>query len=100
MERAPNDFGSWQTGQQLVFLDPSVNEYGPSYALMRGNMLNEWMAKNRLKIMWLIGGEKQLFSSDIGAREFYGRLIFSGVYWLENNRPVGSLHFKREMPAK
>ena len=99
MERSPDNFGSWQAGKHLVFLDPSVNEYGPSYALMRGNVLREWMTKNGLNIMWLIGGEKQLFSSDIAASDFFGRLIYNGVYWLENNCPVGGLHFKREMPA-
>lgn len=99
MERVPDNFGSWQAGNHLVFLDPSVNEYGPSYALMRGNVLREWMAKNGLKIMWLIGGEKQLFSSDIAASDFFGRLVYNGVYWLENNCPVGDLHFKRERPA-
>ena len=96
MERVPNDFGSWRVGKDIVFTDPSVKEYGPSYALMQTDALNEWMAKNNLKILWLIGGEKQLFASDLGSSEFFGRLVYSGVYWLENERPVGSLHFRKE----
>jgi hypothetical protein len=54
------------------------------------------MAKNNLKILWLIGGEKQLFASDLGSSEFFGCLVFSCVYWLENDRPVGKLHFRKE----
>ncbi|SNC74478.1 hypothetical protein SAMN04487881_2379 [Marinobacter sp. es.048] len=96
MERMPNEFGSWRVGEDIVFTDPSVEEYGPSYALMRTDALNEWMAENNMKILWLIGGEKQLFASDFGSSEFFGRLVYSGVYWLENDRPVGSLHFRKE----
>ena len=100
MKRAPNNFGSWQAGQNLVFFDPSINEYGPSYALIRENALREWMEKNGLKIMWLIGGQKQLFPSEIGTRKFFGNLIYNGIYWLEDNRPVGrGLYFERQMPT-
>lgn len=96
MERVPNEFGNWRVGEDIVFTDPSIEEYGPNYALMQTEALNEWMAKNKLKILWLIGGEKQLFASDLGSSEFFGRLVYSGVYWMENDRPVGSLHFRKE----
>ncbi|MCH4811466.1 hypothetical protein [Vreelandella neptunia] len=96
MERMPNEFGNWRVGEDIVFTDPSVEEYGPSYALMKTDALNEWMTKNNLRILWLIGGEKQLFSSDLGSSEFFGRLVYSGVYWLEDDLPVGNLHFRKE----
>jgi len=96
MERVPNEFGNWKVGEDVVFADPSVEEYGPSYALMQSKALNEWMAKNKLKILWLIGGEKQLFASDLGSSKFFGRLVYSGVYWMENDHPVGNLHFREE----
>lgn len=96
MKRVPNEFGNWRVGGNIVFTDPSVEEYGPSYALMQTDALNEWMAKNNLKILWLIGGEKQLLASDLGSSEFFGNLVYSGVYWLENDRPVGNLHFRKE----
>ena len=99
MERAPDNFGSWHSGEQQVFVDPSLYEYGPSYALMRENVLREWMGNNGLKIMWLIGGGKQLYSSDTVSSDLFGWLVFNGVYWVENNRPVGSLHFKKEMSS-
>ncbi len=96
MERVPNEFGNWRVREEIVFTDPSVEEYGPSYALMQTEVLNKWMAKNQLKILWLIGGEKQLFASDLGSSEFFGRLVYSGVYWMEDDRPVGNLHFGKE----
>jgi len=93
--------GGWKADQNLVFLDPSVDEYGTSYALTRKNELMEWMTKKGLKIMWLIGGQKQLFQINSGPGKFYGRLSYSGVYWLENSQPKGCLSFfKKEMPAK
>ena len=99
MKRVSNNFGCWQAGQNLVFFDPSIKDYGPSYALIRENALREWMEKNGLKIMWLIGGQKQLSPPEIGTRNFFGHLIFSGVYWLEDNHPMGGLHFETVKPA-
>lgn len=96
MERGPNEFGNWRVGEDIVFTDPSVEEYGPSYALMKTDALEEWMARNNLRILWLIGGEKQLFASGLASSEFFGRLVYSGVYWLEDDRPVGHLHFSEE----
>ena len=96
MERVLNEFGNWRAGEDNVFTDPSVGEYGPSYALMQTDVLNKWMAKNNLKLLWLIGGEKQLFASDLGSCELFGRLVYSGVYWMENDCPVGNLHFCKE----
>ena len=55
------------------------------------------MGNNGLKIMWLIGGEKQIYSPETISSELFGWLIFNGVYWLENNRPVGCLHFDKKM---
>ena len=49
--------------------------------------------------MWLIGGEKRLLSITTSPMKFYGGLIYSGVYWLEDNKPMGGLYFKEEMQA-
>ena len=97
--RSSESFGNWKVGQDLVFIDPSIKEYGPSYALMREKELREWMTKKGLKIMWLISGGKRLFSINIGPVKFFGGLVYSGVYWLENDQLVGCLHFKKEMPV-
>ena len=98
LRRTDNDFGSWENDDGVIFRDPSIKQYGPSYALMDSQKLDEWLDKNGLDILWLIGGEKQLFPSDMYPRGFYGRLIYSGLFSLVNGMPTGSLWFEREEP--
>ncbi len=102
LRRIDNDFGSWENDDGVIFRDPSIKEYGPSYALMDSQKLDDWLDKNGLEILWLIGGEKQLFPApaDMHARKFYGRLIYSGLFRLVNGIPTGSLWFEREEPHK
>lgn len=91
------DFGSWGTekGEQ-AFLDQSAHHKGPSSALIRSDLLQNWLSKNDLQLVWLIGGEKQLFTKD--ARKFYGRLVYSGIYKLTEDGIVGENWFIPEHP--
>lgn len=98
LRRTDNDFGAWENDDGVIFRDPSIKQYGPSYALMDSQKLDEWLDRNGLDILWLIGGEKQLFPSDMYTRGFYGRLIYSGLFSLVNGMPTGSLWFEREEP--
>ncbi len=92
----PTQWGRWEHGGELVFFDPSLEEYGPSYALMRADFLQKWLEDNDMEIVWLIGGEKQMFSS--GSSEFGGRLVYSGLYRLNNEDIEGELWFNQEKP--
>ena len=92
-----NDFGSWKNDNEVIFCDPSIKQYGPSYALMDSQRLDEWLDKNGLDILWLIGGEKQLFSH---MDKFYGRLVYSGLFKSVKGLPTGSLWFEREDPNR
>ena len=98
LRRTDNDFGSWENDDGVIFRDPSIKQYGPSYALMDSQKLDEWLNENGLDILWLIGGEKQLFPSDFVTGKFYGRLTYSGLFRLVNGVPTGSLWFEREEP--
>jgi hypothetical protein len=52
-------YGDWVGSKgNLAFIDPSVKEIGPSYALLRTDLLNDWLEANDLQLVWLIGGEK------------------------------------------
>ncbi|MFD2672617.1 hypothetical protein [Marinicrinis sediminis] len=74
-----NTYGEWvDSNNNLAFIDPSIKEIGPSYALIRKDIMNEWLEANELQLVWLIGGEKQLFTSM--ASKFFGRLVYSGIY--------------------
>ena len=89
--------GYWFCGQNnLVFYDPSVSEKGPSVGLIRTDYLYHWLEENDLQLVWLVGGEKQLFTH--WASEFYGRLVYSGIYTLSDKGVDGALWFKREEP--
>ncbi|GAA0431319.1 hypothetical protein GCM10008934_21020 [Virgibacillus salarius] len=77
-----------------AFIDPSVNETGPSYGLIRSDLLDQWLEKNNLQIVWLVGGEKQLFT--YMADKFYGRLVYSGLYTVSNDNIDGEMWFIEE----
>ena len=97
LRRVNNDFGSWRDDDGVIFRDPSIEKYGPSYALMDSRKLNEWLNENELDILWLIGGEKTLFLSY--PHKFYGSLIYSGLFKLVGSIPSGSLWFGRQEPT-
>lgn len=97
LARPSGKWGHWEHKGQLVFFDPSLEEYGPSYALMRTDKLQKWLNDNDMEIVWLIGGEKQMFSS--GASQFFGRLVYSGLFKFEDGEPVGRMWYKREAPT-
>ena len=81
--------GSWENDDGVIFRDPSLMEKGPSYALIRSQQLAEWLNNEGLAILWLIGGEKQLFSHN--SDKFYGRLAFSVMYRLVDGVPEGGI---------
>lgn len=89
--------GSWRNDDGEIFKDPSLMESGPSYALIRSQHYDEWLNKKGLATLWLIGGEKQLFSHD--SSKFYGRLTYSTMYILVDGMlSGGSLWCSRTEP--
>ena len=89
LRRTDGDNGSWENDDGVIFRDPSLMEKGPSYALIRSQQLDEWLHNENLEILWLIGGEKQLFSHN--SDRFYGRLTFSVMYRLVDGVPEGGI---------
>lgn len=98
LTRPSGCWGVWKYNNQPAFIDPSLEEYGPSYALMRTEILQKWLKENDMEIVWLIGGEKQMFASR--AERFFGRLVYSGIFKYEDGKPTGTLWFDREEPHK
>ncbi|PJZ49208.1 hypothetical protein [Leptospira saintgironsiae] len=98
LTRTLGKLGTWEQKGKLVFIDPSIEEYGPSYALMQTDTLQKWLEENGFEIVWLIGGEKLMFLS--GPGRFFGRLIYSGVFKIEDGKPIGKIWCDREEPIK
>lgn len=62
--QTPGNFSSWKNyANDVVFLDPSEREKGPSFALLNATILDNWLLKNDLQLIWFIGGEKQIYNS-------------------------------------
>ncbi|MBE1554857.1 NACHT domain-containing protein [Sporosarcina limicola] len=58
------NFSAWKnSANDMVFLDPSEQEKGPSFALLNATILDNWLLKNDLQLIWFIGGEKQIYNS-------------------------------------
>ncbi|MBM6616639.1 NACHT domain-containing protein [Bacillus suaedaesalsae] len=90
-----NEYGEWlDKNGDLAFLDPSTKIIGPSYALIRSELLKDWLDTNNFQLIWLIGGEKQLFTSM--ASSFFGRLVYSGIYTLTDKGIDGKMWFMKE----
>lgn len=89
--------GQWvDTNGHLAFFDPSVSEQGSSYALIRTDLLLPWLERQGLQLVWLVGGEKYLSANK--STRFYGRLVFSGVYFIAADGLKGNNWFIKEEP--
>lgn len=73
----------------LVFYDPSLYAEGPSFALCRKDILGKWLQDNGYRLIWLIGGEKQLFTES--THHFYGRLNFNAFFSLKDDGIEGEV---------
>lgn len=93
LSRDLGHFSEWKKARETVFIDPGVDEEGPSYALYKCDEILEWTKKNKMEIVWIIGGEKQLYAPN--DRNCYKQLVFNGLYRLINNKIEGELWLKK-----
>lgn len=93
--------GEWMKDGTAVFRDPGLDINTQSCALFHKEVFCEWLKASGYMLIWLIGGEKQLFTPH--ARHFFGRLNYSGLYymggdgviagenWSEPEKPCGDI---------
>ena len=74
----------------IVFKDPSVYEKGPS--LIEKDALLQYLEEKNLQIIWLVAGEKQVFSD---FNLLFGSCTIAGLYEWSNNDVAGSIWSKR-----
>ena len=87
----PRQFEHWVNKDNIpIFKDPSIVSKGPSCPLMKTDILNSWLNKDNLCLVWLIAGEKRLYGKDGMPLK---RHDFNGVYFFDNNQITGDIWF-------
>lgn len=84
----PLNYGKWYNCKNdIVFIDPSVSDKGNSYALVNSYYFNNWLKKNNLALVWLVGGEKQIYHSENHNHKFgvHGRVVFNMIFVNSDN---------------
>lgn len=92
-----NNPSYWYGGDKLVFMDPSLSIDTQPCALINKKVFCKWLNENGYALIWLIGGEKQLFTHN--ADKFYGRLVYSALYSMDGNGNItGENWTEKEFP--
>lgn len=87
----------WYNEGKVVFMDPSLQIDTQPCALMSKEVLCKWLSENNYVLLWLIGGEKQLFTHDV--EKFYGRLVYSALYSIDGKGNItGESWTEKELP--
>lgn len=75
------NFGKWENYDgEIIFMDPSELENGPSAALIKSEQFEQWLVENDLQVIWFIGGEKQILNDE---GYMSRRLEFNFMYYSE-----------------
>lgn len=74
---------------RVVVQDPTVHADGPSALLFREDLLQDFLAREKLTICWAVLGEKGVLFPGFGTGPRYPALRISGAYVLSRGRPVG-----------
>lgn len=83
MHEDVSEYSNWFKGDKIVFMDPSPNTDTQPYALINKKAFCRWLNENGYALIWIIGGEKQLFTHNID--KFYGRLVYSALYSMDGS---------------
>jgi len=83
-----NHFDRWLNGStKTIFLDPSVEYDGPSFALLNCKAVDKMLADEDLVLVWLIGGEKMVV--DNSSSPVKSRMVFNSMLWTAGD---GQIH--------
>ena len=91
LEICRSSFDSWRdsTGKK-VFVDPSLEFDGPSFALFGANSVDQMLTNEDLVLVWLIGGEKMVV--DDSMRPVKARMVFNSMLWTTGDHKIQSLN--------
>ncbi|MDQ2975513.1 MAG: hypothetical protein M3R69_08905, partial [Acidobacteriota bacterium] len=81
-----NGVGGYSTSDGVLrFIDPSVEESGPSTLLVEAHFLRQFLAKHKLVLFWTVLGEKLRI-----IEESWPRLVYSRAHMLTSGKMVSS----------
>ncbi|AQR96144.1 NACHT domain-containing protein [Clostridium saccharoperbutylacetonicum] len=87
----------WYKDGKLIFMDPVFEYNTQPCALIKKDIMCQWLNENDYVLLWLIGGEKQLFTIDVD--KFYGRLVYSAFYSMDGSGKIeGEIWTEEEKP--
>lgn len=67
------------TDAEILAFDPSAIETGPSSLLIREDVLSEYLASEKLSLVWVVQGRKEYFPGHQNRRDYKGQLKISGL---------------------
>ena len=81
LKRSLDNFSTWESPEgDIIFMDSSELEKGPSAALIKSNHFEKWLEEKDLQLIWFIDGEKQIFND---AGNVSKRLEFNYIISIE-----------------
>lgn len=72
-------------GGRMLFFDPSARDPGPSAALVDRDAFLAMLQREDLRALWVIAGEKDVFSGRTHREELVGRYSHARSFWLEGD---------------
>ena len=84
----------------MRFFDPAMDEKGPHAALIDCETILAMLDHMDLAAVWVIAGEKGVYSGMSTNDAFGGRRVFTSLYWMENKKWNRLDHEEFEAPAR
>jgi hypothetical protein len=75
-------------GEKICFSAEAIYDTKP-HLLIRKNVFIKFLDDNNLKIVWTLLGEKNIIGGNLSSNNAYGRVEFSGSFYLENVKVTG-----------
>ena len=79
-------------------MDPSLYECGNGALVVRSDAFRSYLDRESLSLIWIVGGEKMIFTPGSHAENYQGRLDIAGLYALKESGAEGSLWSNFEFP--
>lgn len=78
-----------QDNNIVCFAAEALND-SKSYLLIKKEPFLKMLKENDFEIVWTLLGEKNVIGGGLGLREYYDSLEFSGTFYLDNGKVIGT----------